>query len=379
MTLGLTDALPDGDGTLGNVTITGLAGDLSNFNGGTYTAGTGTWSGTAAQFNALTFTAGEDGSHALTIQATTTGAEAATTTTTAYTLTINPVAEGPTLTGTIGTANEGGTVTLGLTDALPDGDGTLGNVTITGLAGDLSNFNGGTYTAGTGTWSGTAAQFNALTFTAGEDGSHALTIQATTTGAEAATTTTTAYTLTINPVAEGPTLTGTIGTANEGGTVTLGLTDALPDGDGTLGNVTITGLAGDLSNFNGGTYTAGTGTWSGTAAQFNALTFTAGEDGSHALTIQATTTGAEAATTTTTAYTLTINPVAEGPTLTGTIGTANEGGTVTLGLTDALPDGDGTLGNVTITGLAGICRTSTAAPIRRARGRGAGRRRSSTR
>ena len=80
-------------------------------------------------------------------------------------------------------------------------------------------------------------------------------------GAEAATTTTTAYTLTINPVAEGPTLTGTIGTANEGGTVTLGLTDALPDGDGTLGNVTITGLAGDLSNFNGGTYTAGTGTW----------------------------------------------------------------------------------------------------------------------
>ena len=97
MTLGLTDALPDGDGALGNVTITGLAGDLSNFNGGTYTSGTGTWSGTAAQFNALTFTAGEDGSHALTIQATTTGAEAATTTTTAYTLTVNPVAEGPTL------------------------------------------------------------------------------------------------------------------------------------------------------------------------------------------------------------------------------------------------------------------------------------------
>ena len=349
VTLGLSDALPDGDGTLGNVTITGLANDLSNFNGGTYTSSTGTWSGTAAQFNALSFTAGEDGSHNLTISATTTGAEAATTTAN-YTLTVNPVAEGPVVSGTIGTANEGGVVTLGLSDALPDSDGTLGNVTITGLANDLSNFNGGTYTSSTGTWSGTAAQFNALTFTAGEDGSHNLTISATTTGAEAATTTAN-YTLTVNPVAEGPVVSGTIGTANEGGVVTLGLSDALPDGDGTLGNVTITGLANDLSNFNGGTYTSSTGTWSGTAAQFNALSFTAGEDGSHNLTISATTTGAEAATTTAN-YTLTVNPVAEGPVVSGTIGTANEGGVVTLGLSDALPDSDGTLGNVTITGLA---------------------------
>ena len=349
VTLGLTDAVRDAGDTLGNVTIIGLANDLSNFNGGTYTSSTGTWSGTAAQFNALTFTAGEDGSHNITISATESGVGGGTTTAN-YTLTVNPVAEGPVVSGTIGTANEGGVVTLGLSDALPDGDGTLGNVTITGLANDLSNFNGGTYTSSTGTWSGTAAQFNALSFTAGEDGSHNLTISATTTGAEAATTTAN-YTLTVNPVAEGPVVSGTIGTANEGGVVTLGLSDALPDGDGTLGNVTITGLANDLSNFNGGTYTSSTGTWSGTAAQFNALSFTAGEDGSHNLTISATTTGAEAATTTAN-YTLTVNPVAEGPVVSGTIGTANEGGVVTLGLSDALPDGDGTLGNVTITGLA---------------------------
>ena len=78
------------------------------------------------------------------------------------------------------------------------------------------------------------------------------------------------------------------------------------DADDTLGTVTITGLPGDLTNFNSGTYTASTGTWTGTAAQFNALSFTAGAQGLSSLTIAATTTGAEAGTTTE-SYTLTVN------------------------------------------------------------------------
>jgi hypothetical protein len=52
------------------VTITGLPTDLGNFNGGTYTAATGTWTGTAAQFNALTFSAGEQTSALLTVTTT---------------------------------------------------------------------------------------------------------------------------------------------------------------------------------------------------------------------------------------------------------------------------------------------------------------------
>jgi hypothetical protein len=52
------------------VTMTGLPTDLSNFNGGTYTANTGTWIGTAAQFDALTFSAGEETSAQLTVTAT---------------------------------------------------------------------------------------------------------------------------------------------------------------------------------------------------------------------------------------------------------------------------------------------------------------------
>ena len=72
------------------------------------------------------------------------------------------------------------------------------------------------------------------------------------------------YTLVVNPLAEAPLLSGTIGSASEGGLVTLALSDTAADGDDTLGTVTISGLPSDLSGFNGGSYTAASGTWSGT-------------------------------------------------------------------------------------------------------------------
>ena len=350
VTLGLTDAVRDAGDTLGTVTITGLSNDLTNFNGGSYTASTGTWTGTATQFNALTFTAGEDGSHNITISATESGVGGGTTTAN-YTLTVNPVAEGPVFGGAVAAsaAEQGGVVTLGATVAAADSDDTLGTVTITGLSNDLTNFNGGSYTASTGTWSGTAAQFDALTFKAGEDGVQHLTITAATTGAEAGSTTEN-YTLTVNPVAEGPVLGGAISaTVGQGGVVTLGATDTVSDADDALGSVTITGLPGDLTSFSGGSYTASSGTWTGTAAQFNALTFNAGGPGTFALSISASTTGAEAGSSSE-SYTLTVSNI--GPLVSGTIGTANEGGTVTLGLTDAVRDAGDTLGTVTITGLS---------------------------
>ena len=186
--------------------------------------------------------------------------------TTSTTLTVNPVAEGPVFSGSVATsaAEQGGLVTLAATVAVSDGDDTLGNVTITGLAHDLTSFNGGTYTAATGTWSGTAAQFNALTFHAGEDGVQNLTVTASTTGAEAGSNSE-SYTLTVNPVAEGPVFSGSVATsaAEQGGLVTLAATVAVSDGDDTLGNVTITGLAHDLTSFNGGTYTAAPGPGAG--------------------------------------------------------------------------------------------------------------------
>ena len=66
MTLSATDAAAYSDDTLGNVTITGLPAN-SSFSVGSF-SGT-TWTGTAAQFDALTFSAGNAGSYTLSISA----------------------------------------------------------------------------------------------------------------------------------------------------------------------------------------------------------------------------------------------------------------------------------------------------------------------
>ena len=95
------------------VTITGLPSDLGGFNGGTYTASTGTWTGTAAQFDALTFNAGEETSAQLTVTATdtTTGysiskAIALTVTPPAINIAVNGVArEGQTLSAAVTVSN----------------------------------------------------------------------------------------------------------------------------------------------------------------------------------------------------------------------------------------------------------------------------------
>ena len=108
-------------------------------------------------------------------------------------------------------------------------------------------------------------------------------------------------------VVEPPNLGGaTSDTVNQGGAVTLGVTDTGADADDTLGNVTITGLPTDLTNFSGGSYSGST--WTGSAAQFNALSFHAGnESGPFVLSIAATTAGTEGGTATEN-YALTVNP-----------------------------------------------------------------------
>src|SRR5207245_328032 len=136
---------------------------------------------------------------------------------------------------------------------------------------------------------------------------------AATLGAEAGSTQE-SYTLTVNPIQENPVFTGSTasGASEEGGLVTLGASVAPHDGDDGAISVTITGLAHDLTLFSGGSYDHVAGTWSGTAAQFNALSFHAGEDGTQNLIITASTLGAEAGSTQE-SYTLTVNPIVENP------------------------------------------------------------------
>src|SRR5258708_2300180 len=151
---------------------------------------------------------------------------------------------------------------LSLHDALPicasvathDADDGAISVTITGLSNDLTDFNGGTYTAATGTWTGSATAINALTFHVGEDGTQTLTITASTTGAEAGSTPE-SYTLTVNPISENPIFSGAVATSaiELYGLVALRALLASPARRSSELSVTITGLSNDLTDFNGGT------------------------------------------------------------------------------------------------------------------------------
>jgi hypothetical protein len=250
--------------------------------------------------------------------------------------------------------NEGGAVTLGATDTVLDSDDTLGNVTITGLPTDLTNVGGGgSYTAASGTWTGTAAQFNALSFTTAEqEGTFVLSISATTSGAEAGMTTG-GYSLTINSVAEAPALNVPTSVAvTEGSSVTFSITDGLGevDADASLGNVTITGMPNGVT-FNTGSLSGGTLTL--TQAQLGNLTMTVPEGDNFTLIASVTTTDGTSSATTTKNIGVNVAGVAEAPTLTVAPVTVSPNGTAPVSITDALSevDPDSSLGNITITGI----------------------------
>ena len=290
-TADFTATITWGDGTTSDGTITEKNGVFS-------VTGTHTYADESSPTDPISVTIKDDG-----------GSTASTTST----ATVAPVAEKPVLGGaTSASVHMGGLITLGVTETPFDSDDTLGNVTITSLPHDLSDFNGGTYDASSGTWTGTAAQFNALAFAAGHaTGTFTLSISAPNTTPGETATATENYRLTIDSgeAHELPILGGaTSATVDRGGLVTLGVTETKFDSDDTLGNVTITGLPHDLSNFNGGTYTANSGTWTGTAAQFAALKFDAGDTaGTFTLSISAPNTTPGENATATGNYTLTIN------------------------------------------------------------------------
>ena len=67
----LIDQLLDRTPNLLVVTPSVPASDLKSFSAGSYDSTTGTWTGSATQFNSLSFHAGEDGTQNLTITAST--------------------------------------------------------------------------------------------------------------------------------------------------------------------------------------------------------------------------------------------------------------------------------------------------------------------
>ncbi len=261
-------------------------------------------------------------------------------------LVIPPVAATITASNTL-QVNEHRTVALGISETPANPSDTV-TVTIAGVPIDAT-LSAGTNN-GNGSWTVPPAQLTGLILTAGEATHTTLTITATTTNPEGTTASTSQnIPLTINPVAPTLTVPPTL-TVNEDGTAALGISETPFNPNDTV-SITITGVPSDA------TLSAGTknsdGSWTLTPAQLSGLNLTAGEEGHASLTVTATNTeGATASANQN--ISLTVNPVAEAPTLAlgGTTATVNESGTVVLPSITATPvDSDDTL-TLTIAGLA---------------------------
>ncbi|WMT72033.1 DUF4347 domain-containing protein [Bradyrhizobium sp. Ash2021] len=356
--LTITETAQDGDDALGNVTITGVPSGVT-FNHGNLVGSTLTL--TQAQLSGLTMTIpdSDQGNFVLSVTGSTTGSEAGTSAPQTINVTVNPVADAPTLTVPASvTVTEGGAaVALNITDVLSeaDADSSLGNIVITGVPSGVT-FNHGNLVGSTLTL--TPAQLSGLTMTVPEGDNFTLGVSATTSDGGNVATSTGSIAVTVNGVAEAPTLTVPASvTVTEGGAaVALNITDVLSeaDADSSLGNIIITGVPSGVT-FNHGSAGAGN-TWTlNPATDLSGLTITVPEGDSFTLGVSATTSDGGNVATSTGSISVTVNGVAEAPTLTVPASvTVTEGGAaVALNITDVLSeaDADSSLGNIIITGV----------------------------
>jgi hypothetical protein len=367
--LGVSMTAHDGDDVLDHVTVTGVPSDatlasLSDAQGVVHNQD-GSWTIAPGALADLTLTAGEDGTATLHVTGTSSGVEGATSVDQTIALTVNAVPEAPLvmLANATVSVNEGAGVALGIAMTALDGDDTLDHVTITGAPPDATLASAadaqGVVHNADGSWTIAPGALGDLMFTAGEDGNATLHVTGTTSGTEGATSADQTIAVTINPVAEAP----TVGLAqptlsvNEGASVALGVSMTAHDDDDVLDHVTITGAPADAS-FTSAADAAGIthnadGSWTIATGALGDLMFKAGEDGSATLHVTGSTSGPESATSADQTIAVTINPVAEAPTVTvaSTTLNATAGTPVALGIGMTAQDSDDVLDHVTISGV----------------------------
>ena len=313
--------------------------------------GNGTWTLNAADLQGLNITpaADSDADFALTVTATGTDVNGASFSTNAgLNVTVNAVADDPTLSVNNAIGSEDGGITLDITSALTDIDGSESlSIVVSGVP------TGATLSAGIdngdGTWTLTQAQLTGLTLTppSNSDADFVLTVTAISTEASNGSSAQTVGTINVrvDAVADAPTLTVSNATqVNPTPAIGLDITSALTDIDGseTL-SIVISGvptgaiLSAGIDN--------GNGTWTLTQAQLAGLSITPppGSGADFALTVTATSTEAANGDTAQTVGTINV-------TVTAVHGTAGD---------DVLTDSDGTDviygydGDDQISGLAG--------------------------
>ena len=211
-----------------------------------------------------------------------------------FDVTVNAVADAPTVTANDVSGNEDTAITLDIASALTDTDGSESlSIVVSGVP------TGGSLSAGTdngdGTWTLTQGQLTGLTLTPPSDSDSDFTLTVTSTSTEATggdtAQTVDTFDVTVNAVADAPTVTANDVSGNEDAAITLDITSALTDTDGSESlSVVVSGVP------SGASLSAGTdngdGTWTLTQAQLTGLTLTppSGSDDDFTLTVTSTST-----------------------------------------------------------------------------------------
>jgi hypothetical protein len=353
--LSITSSLVDNDGSeILSIQISGVP-SSAILSAGTNMGG-GVWRLTPAQLSGLTITPNGNYAGTINLNVSAVATENSTTAQTSQGLsvTVSGVADAPVLTVQDASGEEGAPIPLSIGAVLTDNDGseTL-SIQISGVP------IGATLSAGMdnggGVWTLTSAQLVGLTITpaAGSDADFTLTVTATST--EGATTATDVETLdvTVNGGADAPDLlvSGNV-TGDEDTAIPLTISAALNDNDGseTL-SIVITGFPAG-STFSAGLY-AGNGKWSLSPADLAGLTITPPDDfsGTINLTVTAVATENEGdIETISDTITVTVDPVADDPTLSVQASIGNEDTSIALNISAALTDSSELL-TVTISGV----------------------------
>jgi len=355
--LTISSSLVDASETLSDITISRVP------DGATLSAGKdngdGSWVLTSAELAGLTITppSNSDADFELSIDVTSTESDATIATSSdTITVTVQAVLDGAVLTADDVSGDEDTSILLGITASLIDTDGseTLGNVTISGvLNGSLSV---GT-DQGDSIWTVTQAQLAGLSFVPDNHFSGSVDLTVTVTASESGGTplgVVSPMTVTVNPVADTPNLTVTDAvTGNEDTTISLTISASLIDASETLSNVTISGVPTgatffDVSNAPASISAVGTnngdGSWTFTVAELSGLAIKAPGDSDvdFQLTVEVTSTESDDTTATASkTIDVTVDGVADAPTLTANDVFGTQGTAIALDVTSALTDKDG--------------------------------------
>ncbi len=344
ITLDIASALTDTDGSESlSVVVSGVP------TGASLSAGTdngdGTWTLTQGQLSGLTLTPPSDSDADFTLTVTSTATDGSDTAQTVDTfdVTVNAVADAPTVTANDVSGNEDTAITLDITSALTDTDGSESlSVVVSGVP------TGASLSAGTdngdGTWTLTQGQLSGLTITppADSDADFTLTVTSTATDGSDTAQTVDTFNVTVSAVADAPTVTANDVSGNEDTAITLDIASALTDTDGSESlSVVVSGVP------TGASLSAGTdngdGTWTLTQGQLTGLTLTppSDSDADFTLTVTSTATGGSDTAQTVDTFDVTINAVADAPTVTAKTVTGDIDTAITLDISAALADTDG--------------------------------------